>query len=544
MSETRLKWSETTKLRVSSSVLEVELRRALNGPIASPGIAGVLLRCTGNDGQVVEATTDEDGVAGFDVKVPATIVCPLPGPAGPGTSALSVTAMNSFSPVQRPARVPPPDSSLTRCLHLIRKVEMATGWTNKEVLGALRKLAGYDDPNWQTLLELPEQRTLAAVAADWGAPAGPPNFVVEWKEVREGSMEAIAKANGLSVSQLGLFNWNTGVEREIERFVGGLSGARSTERNGKYVLRPGDNPGGVLVPTEWKVERLDAGHHTIDFHPCTPGWTSLLTDAELLELRHQFLAHATDGELDDESGKFAVTFSNGRKESGIGTDRHGKFIGLGHVLTGIAAGVDRHRSVDLAASAGCRADGIGWIVKCPAGFVIGAEVDNLYTATLAGDLGQEAVLHIADKEPKGRKSMPYVGHGTECTEAEGLGDVDGFLLGHMLSDGGQGWLQKAGLSRRFPATMRVSELLERYYGDRPDMKFAAGNVGMRFALFRDAATNPPATLEDQTVRFAKNYLYGERGPGQKAALVTLVTDDCRKAIAEFNAWLAKQTDKP
>lgn len=63
--------------------------------------------------------------------------------------------------------------------------------------------------------------------------------------------------------------------------------------------------------------------------------------------------------------------------------------------------------------------------------------------------------------------------------------------------------------------MRVSELLERYYGDRPDMKFAAGNVGMRFALFRDAATNPPATLEDQTVRFAKNYLYGERGPGRR-----------------------------
>jgi hypothetical protein len=543
MSETKVKWSETTKLRISSSILEVELREAFNGPNKPRGLEGVLLRCTGNDGQVVEATTDADGVAGFDVKVPATIVCPLPGAAGAGTSAQSATAMNSFSPVQRPAKVPPPDSSLARCLHLIRKVELATGWTNKEVLGALRKLAGYDDPNWQTLLSLPEQRTLVPVAADWGQPAGPPNFVVEWKEVREGSIETIAKANGLSASQLGLFNWNTAVDREIERFLGGLSGARSTERNGKYVLRPSDNPGGVLVPTEWKVERLDAGHHTIDFHPCVPGWTSLLTADEILELRHQFLAHATDGELDDESGKFAVTFP-GHKESGIGTDRHGRFVGLGHVLTGIAAGVDRHKSVDLALSAGCREGGFGWLLRCPAGLVIGAELDNLYTATLAGDLGQEAVLHIADKEPKGRKSMPYVGHGTECTEAEGLGDIDGFLLGHMLSDGGQGWLQKAGLSRRFPATMRVSELLERFYGDRADMKFSAGNVGMRFALFRDATTNPPATLEDQTIRFAKNYIYSERGPGKLSGSVTFVTDDCQKAIAEFNAWLAKQTDKP
>ncbi|XP_031550155.1 uncharacterized protein LOC116287609 [Actinia tenebrosa] len=98
-------------------------------------------------------------------------------------------------------------------------------------------------------------------------------------------------------------------------------------------------------------------------------------------------------------------------------------VAMGHVMTGICAGASR-KSILIA----------------------GVSIDNLYAATISGDLGQTALHKQIDQSrllfgPGGswspNESCPHTFNApssqtSEATNAELLGDIDGFLLGYNI----------------------------------------------------------------------------------------------------------------
>lgn len=139
-------------------------------------------------------------------------------------------------------------------------------------------------------------------------------------------------------------------------------------------------------------------------------------------------------------------------------------VAMGHVMTGICAGANRHRSLTLPK-------------------VVGAYIDNLYAATISGDLGQTALHKQIDQ------SRPLFGPGgswspndqcpatfnapssitSEATNAELFGDIDGFLLGYNLPN----YVSK---------NVRLGQLLRMYYsgGILYDTSFASCNTKQKF----------------------------------------------------------------
>lgn len=170
---------------------------------------------------------------------------------------------------------------------------------------------------------------------------------------------------------------------------------------------------------------------------------------------------------------------DGTQEGGIVTDRNGETVAMGHVITGLSAGEHRDKNRNLAGK-------LGWLG-------IGEKVDNLYATTLAGDLGQSATL-VNEGTQTG-----YVGHGTEATDAELNGDIDGLLMGSHLSELTNG----DGLTGDVP----LSEMLSYYYTD--DSCRVGGPSGpissQRYETFVNEVDREH--LEDQTKRFSVNYGY-------------------------------------
>ncbi|WP_244237072.1 hypothetical protein [Corallococcus llansteffanensis] len=200
---------------------------------------------------------------------------------------------------------------------------------------------------------------------------------------------------------------------------------------------------------------------------------------------------------------------DGCVEFGIATDALGESVALGHVLTGISGGQHRNKNIDLTPSLS---------------FGGGELMDNLYAVTIAGDLGQMAVIVHHEG------AAAYIGFGTDATDAELTGDIDGFLLGDRLRYYAKGRsLNQAGTSG---ATL--SGILHDFYcvfergGAHPN---TAADRYLRFSKYSRAE------LLDQTKRFATNYAYATQG---KWAGMSSDADekDSDNAVAAFWTWLA------
>jgi hypothetical protein len=197
-------------------------------------------------------------------------------------------------------------------------------------------------------------------------------------------------------------------------------------------------------------------------------------------------------------------------ERGVVRDNLGYLVGLGHVITGMAAGYSPVANADLR-------DSQAWYKGAGARLLNqGRTMNNLYAATISGDLGQEAAIQDARGS---NDNTRYIGDGTEATAAELLGDIDGFSIGHWLQQGnGRG--------------TSVSQILRQYY------QYSGKDSRNRYTNFQSRATD----LADQTQRFAHNYRLTERGGG----IMADVSDDATRATNQFNGFVHNQinTSKP
>ncbi|HZH75075.1 MAG TPA: LysM peptidoglycan-binding domain-containing protein [Archangium sp.] len=218
----------------------------------------------------------------------------------------------------------------------------------------------------------------------------------------------------------------------------------------------------------------------------------------------------TQGDLDSLK-KMTQHTVKGALELGIAKDSFGKSVALGHVLTGISAGQHRNKSIDLTPS---------WSLGA------GEQMDNLHATTLAGDLGQMAVY----VSHRGAKS--YIGPGTDATDAELVGDIDGFLLGSNIG------LYTSGKSlfKTDGTGAKLSELLHAYYCV-PERAGAPPNTAAdRFTRF---SLQSRATLVDQTQRFTTNYAYVSEGKWS-GLWSDADGEHAKKAVDAFWDWLEKQ----
>ena len=198
-------------------------------------------------------------------------------------------------------------------------------------------------------------------------------------------------------------------------------------------------------------------------------------------------------------------------EKGVAIDPLGQKVAVGHVLCGLSAGEHRNLAVGMLG---------GWLLGAALQHVAGLTLDNLYATTIAGDLGQSAVLvHL------GRRSS-LLGLQSEATDAELIGDIDGCVLASNGALGGR----------------RVSDVLARYYWAAPAAQDDV-HAANRFRLFASHLTG--SVLQDQTTRFARAFFIKEdlrRGSTESAA------GEVAQVLSQFRAWcgqkLAAETARP
>lgn len=168
-------------------------------------------------------------------------------------------------------------------------------------------------------------------------------------------------------------------------------------------------------------------------------------------------------------------------ETGYALDTTGMPVAIGHVLTGMSAGM--HHNPDALPT-----DGVGEAIVMRTPFSpVGDYVDNLYASTIAGDLGQYASILASGKA----ESVAAA----DATTSELIGDIDGFLLGSKLKN------DTSQLGKQ-----SVSGMLGDYYGCNGAPK--PGNT----SRFRDfAAVFDKDKMLDQVRRFGTNYNYSEMG---------------------------------
>jgi hypothetical protein len=196
-------------------------------------------------------------------------------------------------------------------------------------------------------------------------------------------------------------------------------------------------------------------------------------------------------------------------ERGVLKDNGGDYLAMGHVLTGVTAGINRNKNTDLTKGFWESAGGM---------VGVGEYVDNLHASTISGDLGQSAT--IKNNESGVNSKTPMIGNGTEATTAELFGDVDGFNIGN----------QETGKASH----ASLSSLLSTYYGgvekDEKKNRFETFNTGAK------------SDLKNQTTRFASNYTYQVNGKG--GGLFSEIGTESGYAVDQFNNWTDGQMKSP
>ena len=141
-------------------------------------------------------------------------------------------------------------------------------------------------------------------------------------------------------------------------------------------------------------------------------------------------------------------YDNSKQQMGVVLTPDGETIAMGRVMMGICAGLNRDDSLSLTQ----------WTAGAP------LRVDNLFTATIAYSLARSALYKengdtsalfgpSGDWTPNTQCPASYhlAGAVSKATDAELLGDIDGFLLGHGIPK----WKKKG---------VRLGQLLRMYYG--------------------------------------------------------------------------------
>lgn len=153
-------------------------------------------------------------------------------------------------------------------------------------------------------------------------------------------------------------------------------------------------------------------------------------------------------------------------------------------------------------------------------------VDNLTSATIAGDLGQSAA-YVQEGQHIGTGQHTYIGPGTEATYAELAGDIDGMVIGEMIgSNSGDNVLKDMWND----PDASLSSFLDTYYTDYD---------GTRFQNAQDflPAVNGEDYLENEVIKFANNYEH-------KTSFLRLgwgnTDDDAQAAFAEYEEWVNQQ----
>ena len=200
-------------------------------------------------------------------------------------------------------------------------------------------------------------------------------------------------------------------------------------------------------------------------------------------------------------------------EKGIAKDIGGNSVAMGHVLTGLTAGMNRDKDKDVTIG--------GW--EALGGAVgVGENVDNLFASTIAGDLGQSAAL--LNKAGDTSKDTKFIGKGTESMVSEMIGDIDGFNLGNAQS------------GKKSKGPQQLSSLLAAYYAS-----VNKDEAGARYGTFEKGANED---LKDQTVRFASNYVHGKNVDGIVGGSFSEISTECNWAVDQFQAWVAGKKAKP
>ena len=247
---------------------------------------------------------------------------------------------------------------------------------------------------------------------------------------------------------------------------------------------------GLAATDNWQFRALFGTEPGRRIVPVVPYPTAILTTDDIAKLERMSCHKIKDG----------VQWGNAK-------DALGYDVSLGHVLSGLSAGQHRNRNTNLAT----RLAGFDSTLR-----IAYQLVDNLYAATISGDLGQSAAnaTHVGGRATVGAGSA-------EASDAELVGDLDGFLLGHAGGLGGR----------------RLSDVLYAYYC--VDACAPAGsNAARRFSNFGRLGM---AGLLDQTLRFAINYFAFTAF--RQRSLSTNVTPQVTSIFGAFSAWLMRMASK-
>lgn len=194
------------------------------------------------------------------------------------------------------------------------------------------------------------------------------------------------------------------------------------------------------------------------------------------------------------------------QETGIAKDALGNYVAVGHLITGTEAGINRQEEVSMT-------DKIGYID-------VGTDMDNLYATTIAGDLGQSAVLINSDTGHE--DDSQYIGEGTEATQAEMIGDIDGFNMGAQYGTEGQRDI-----------TTPFSELVMTYF-----KKVYEDENANRYDAFETNSSVNDQVFEDQVIEFASVYKHAI--DGKFVGLFSATEEEAKEATAQFRTWLRNQ----
>ncbi|XP_013382085.1 uncharacterized protein LOC106152892 [Lingula anatina] len=168
-------------------------------------------------------------------------------------------------------------------------------------------------------------------------------------------------------------------------------------------------------------------------------------------------------------------------------------IALGHVITGIAAGYDRHSISGM---------------------------DNLAATTISGDLGQSGHKNQLDSTkpligPSGTwngEKFTLDGPYSMATDAEILGDIDGYIMGSRVQN---------------DPTTPISSRVKEYYKD-------GGDHERRFEIFKTLITKQE--LQKETEEFADNYEIIHGSVDDIQAAENAVNAFCARFNEELGSW--------
>jgi hypothetical protein len=150
-------------------------------------------------------------------------------------------------------------------------------------------------------------------------------------------------------------------------------------------------------------------------------------------------------------------------------------------------------------------------------FDVETNVDNLHFSTIAGDLGQSATL--VNEDTGHEEGSTYIGDGTEATEAELVGDIDGFNMGAQFGEEG-------GRDTEQP----LSQILMDYYRG----VYEEENRN-RYDNFETVSEVGDDDFEQQVIDFADVYEHRNKG-----GLFSDTEEEAQEATAQFRTWLREQ----